>query len=117
MTGIITVNGGFANAFDQNIDQEDLSRMEEQQEITDQLDTAKQRTKKTGSGIESGFFALTQVWNGIKAMFSSIPVANRMISVGVNILGLPPWLSVLANGLAVGIIAFGVIWLYRGVMP
>jgi len=117
LAGVVTVNGGIAEQYSRNIDQENLDNLEGQRNISDQLNVGKERARDVGGGIESGFFALTQVWNAIKVTFMSIPILNTFVHQFVVILGLPGWFEALFNGLGVATIVFGIIWLYRGVMP
>lgn len=118
MVGIMNGTGGIANTFgDENINSSETEVIQEQRQISESLNTGKDRVSNTGDGIKEGFFGITQIWNGIEAMFRSVPVANALIGATASILGAPSWLISQQNAIVVGVTVFTVIALYRGIDP
>lgn len=118
MVGIMNATGGIANEYgNQSINSSETQVIQEQRKIADSLNTGKGRVSNTGSGIKEGFFGITQIWNGIEALFVSIPVANALIGASAGILGAPGWLIQQQNAIVVGVVLFTVIALYRGIDP
>lgn len=118
MVGIMTATGGVANTFGGEApNSSETEVIQEQRKIADSLNTGKDRVSKTGSGIKEGFFGITQIWNGIEALFKSVPTANALIGATAVILGAPGWLVSQQNALVVAVLIFTVILLYRGVSP
>jgi hypothetical protein len=118
MVGIMNGTGGIANTFgDKDINSSETDVIQEQRKISESLNTGKDRVSNTGSGIKEGFFGITQIWNGIEAMFKSVPVANALIGATASILGAPTWLVTQQNAIIIGVVVFTVIALYRGIDP
>lgn len=118
MVGISNSVGGIANSFGGEApNSSELQVIQEQRKLADSLGTAKDRVADTGSGIKEGFFGITQIWNGIEALFQSVPVANAMIGATAQIFGLPSWFIAQQNAIVVAVLIFTVILLYRGVSP
>jgi len=115
LTGIMTVNDGFANVDNKDLNQSELKKLDKSETLRETTRTGRERASSAGSGIESGLFVLGQVWDTIKTVFSALGIVDNILGQAIKILHLPAWIQQLGYGLASLGVVFGVVKYYRGV--
>lgn len=109
---VLTFSGGVFNVFDTDVDDEGIKGVQQDFEET-QPDVGDAQDEVTDVSIRTDFFFLSEIWNVITGVVTSVGQLTGLFSQVINEFDMPAELLALASVVIAGII-FEVVSLARG---